>query len=213
MAGQARLFSIVFKMYRFIRKNNRLDSFVYSQKNMFFVTLCVQNRVCLFWDVIQEKMICNSFGHIVEENRKKIPEWFEYVTLDAYVIMPNHIHGIIVFSDIPIQKNIDKKSSLWCIVSRFKNFSRKEIVQLYKSYKPCRGGPVPPWSKESWTEEVPPWTEELWSKDTSNPYSFWQKSFHDHVIQNNIDYISKQKYIQNNPAKWQEDDFYHIENY
>ncbi len=83
------------------RRTIRLQDYDYSQRGMYFITICTYQRKNLFGKIQKEEMILNDFGKIAYE------EWFmtaklrPNVSLGAFVVMPNHVHGIIIIDDIP----------------------------------------------------------------------------------------------------------------
>ena len=79
------------------RRAMRLRYYDYTQPGAYFVTICVQHRKCLFGTITDGKMRLNEIGQIVVECLNHIPQHFLSVELDAYVVMPNHIHGIIAW--------------------------------------------------------------------------------------------------------------------
>ena len=81
------------------RRSIRLKGYDYTQPGAYYVTLCTKARQCLFGDVIKGEMRLNSLGHIAFTCWQAIPEHFPHVELDAFVVMPNHLHGILVISD------------------------------------------------------------------------------------------------------------------
>jgi REP element-mobilizing transposase RayT len=81
------------------RRSIRLKGYDYSQPGAYFITLVAQDRACLFGDVVDGVMQMNEFGRIVAESWQWLAAQYEYVTLDAWVVMPNHLHGIIVITD------------------------------------------------------------------------------------------------------------------
>ena len=78
------------------RRSIRLQNYDYSQAGAYFVTICVQERVCLFGDVVDGAMQVGNIGRIISVCWAEISDHFPTVDLDAFVIMPNHVHGIIV---------------------------------------------------------------------------------------------------------------------
>src|ERR1035437_1338664 len=82
------------------RRSIRLKGYDYSQEGMYFITICVQDRECLFGEIVQQIMILNDAGKIAEQCWLSIPEHFPNAILHEYVVMPNHIHGIIELSGI-----------------------------------------------------------------------------------------------------------------
>lgn len=81
------------------RRSIRLQNYDYSQSGAYFITICTQNRQCLFGNVVYGKMILNEFGNIVKNFWLEIPQHFRHVVLDEFVVMPNHVHGIIMLNE------------------------------------------------------------------------------------------------------------------
>ncbi len=81
------------------RRSTRLRGYDYAQVGMYFVTIVTQNRACLFGHVEDNIMQLNDAGRIAESCWLAIPEHFPHVMLDAYIIMPNHVHGIVVIME------------------------------------------------------------------------------------------------------------------
>jgi putative transposase len=77
------------------RRSIRLKGYDYAQEGLYFITICVQNRQCLFGKIENDEMILNEYGTIAYNEWIKLPERFSNVQLDVFQIMPNHIHGII----------------------------------------------------------------------------------------------------------------------
>lgn len=72
-----------------------LGGYDYSQMGMYFVTICLQNRLCLFGKVIHGEMVLNDAGIIAKQCWASITEHFSDAILHEFVVMPNHVHGII----------------------------------------------------------------------------------------------------------------------
>ena len=81
------------------RRSIRLRDFDYSQPGAYFVTICALDRECLFGDVVGGKVTLNELGIIVAETWQWLERQYEYVVLDEWVVMPNHLHGVIVITD------------------------------------------------------------------------------------------------------------------
>jgi REP element-mobilizing transposase RayT len=77
------------------RRSIRLKGYDYSQAGAYYVTIVVQGRICLFGEIVNEEMHINEYGEIVQKLWNEIPTHFPNVELGAFVIMPNHVHGII----------------------------------------------------------------------------------------------------------------------
>ncbi len=81
------------------RRSIRLKGYDYTQPGAYYITLCTKARQCLFGDVIKGEMRLNSLGNIAFNCWQAIPNHFPHVELDAFVMMPNHLHGILVIRD------------------------------------------------------------------------------------------------------------------
>jgi len=117
-----------------MRKPTRLKEYDYSRNGYYYITMCTYNRGELFGNIKNDRVILNKYGKIVEKTWLEIPIHFPAVALDQYIIMPNHIHGIInnPVGDghaRPINKNI-KNNNLSIIIGSFKSAVTKKINQL-----------------------------------------------------------------------------------
>jgi len=84
------------------RRSIRLQGYDYSQPGIYFITLCTQNRECLFGEILNGEIRLNEFGKIAHQCWLEIPQHFPHVQLDEFVVMPDHIHGIIVLNNIVV---------------------------------------------------------------------------------------------------------------
>ena len=82
------------------RRSIRLKDYDYSQAGAYFMTICTKNRECLFGDAIKEKMILNDAGKMIKAQWVALPKRFPHVLLDEFIVMPNHIHGIIILTQL-----------------------------------------------------------------------------------------------------------------
>lgn len=85
-------------MYTNHRQSHRLQCYDYSREGVYFVTICTRHRQCLFGKIAENSMMLNDLGKIVEKCWNAIPQHFPHMLLDAYIIMPNHIHGIVIIN-------------------------------------------------------------------------------------------------------------------
>ncbi len=83
----------------FINKTIRSKHYDYNSPGAYFVTICERDKKCIFGDVAGEKMILNEFGSIAEECLMEIPKHFENTEAPEFVVMPNHVHAIIMIYD------------------------------------------------------------------------------------------------------------------
>ena len=155
-----------------VRKNNRLADYTYSRPGAYFVTICTKERKCLLSNIvggdahIAPYARLTAIGRVVEKYTKTIPG------IDLYVIMPNHVHMILMIS-----AKTPTEGPMWA--SAPTDVSISDQIRSWKT---------------------------LISKELGE--SIWQRSFYDHVIRDEQDYIVKAQYILDNPARWQKDDYY-----
>lgn len=81
------------------RRSIRVKGYDYSSEGAYYVTMVTYQRDCLFGEIINEEMVLSEFGKIANECWREIPKHFPNVELGAYVVMPNHVHGIIIITD------------------------------------------------------------------------------------------------------------------
>jgi REP element-mobilizing transposase RayT len=81
-----------------VRKNLRLQDFDYSSQNAYFITICTQNKGCLFGEVEHDKMRLNQYGIIAEDCWKDLGNHYPGISNDIFMVMPNHVHGTIIVS-------------------------------------------------------------------------------------------------------------------
>ena len=118
------------------RRSIRLPGYDYSQDGVYFVTICTQNRLCLFGDVVNVKMALNRAGRVVAESWQWLGEQYEHVELDEWVIMPNHLHGIIAISERRGGSRTaptGQRKPLGRLIGAFKTVSTKHINKSRKS--------------------------------------------------------------------------------
>src|SRR3989344_7210879 len=77
----------------------RLAGWDYTTDGYYFITICTKNRQCAFGSVVEGVMINNQYGQIIQRYWQEIPMHFPCVTLDQFVVMPNHFHGIVIISN------------------------------------------------------------------------------------------------------------------
>jgi hypothetical protein len=81
------------------RRSIRLRGYDYSQAGAYFITICTQDRACLFGEIVDGEMRPNAAGRMVKQCWQEIPAHFSHVELDEFVVMPNHVHGILIITN------------------------------------------------------------------------------------------------------------------
>ncbi|RYD79798.1 MAG: hypothetical protein EOP53_09060 [Sphingobacteriales bacterium] len=163
------------------RKSNRLQGYDYSKSGLYFVTSCVYEKVNDFGEIINSKMLLNQYGEIAQQQWFWLAQQYPYIKLHAFIVMPNHIHGIIEIKrslavrtgrDLSVPGAAPKIKPLSQIIGAYKTTTSKLIRQA------------------GLTEFA------------------WHRSFHDHIIQDEEAFIKISDYIETNPALWEKDKFY-----
>lgn len=114
------------------RRSIRLKDYDYSQAGAYFVTVCTRNRKCILGDIQNSNVVLNEIGQIVERTWIQLPSYFKTIDIDKFVVMPNHIHGIIMLTSHcrggvtpPL-----RRPTLGQIVAYFKYQATKSINRL-----------------------------------------------------------------------------------
>ena len=193
------------------RRSIRLKGYDYSQAGLYFITICCDNRICLFGNVVNGEMELNDAGKIADACWMGIPNHFPNVVLHEHIIMPNHIHGIVElvgakhFSpdmpDMPDMSDTPNASNTpneyFPDSNRAKGFSplrspSKTIGSVVRGFKIG----VTKWFRNTMADDFPPQLQ------------VWQRNYHEHIIRNEQSYQTISNYIINNPIKWADDKFY-----
>ena len=169
----------------------RLKDYNYSQSGEYFVTICTQDHICLFGAIYREEMCLSPIGEIAKRCWEDIPNHFPNVDLDKYVIMPNHIHGIIIIKEndhgMDVQQENDSDHGRDVQLNVPTRLSPKKgtlsiIIRTYKAAvtTECR-------------------------RIGHNEFR-WQSRFYEHIIRDDWELEKIRNYIVNNPLQWQFDE-------
>lgn len=162
------------------RRSIRLHGYDYSQTGAYFVTICTQNRECLFGEIVDGDMRLNETGRIVADSWEWLAEQYDHVSLDEYVVMPNHAHGIIVITDDC------RGGSRTALTRTAPTGKRKPIGRLIGAFKTIS-------TKRVNESRQTPGTQ------------LWQRNYWEHIVRNEPELNRIQEYIHNNPAQWELD--------
>lgn len=171
-------------MSGFNRTSPRLLDYDYAQPGAYFVTACTKNRKCVLGRVTGETVTLSVEGEIVKSVWQALPNHYPHLKLDEFIIMPNHIHGI-----------------LWLLETRQPHVGaglRPAPTQQAK----CHGLPEIMRALKSFSSRR---VNEI---NHTKGQSLWQRSFYEHILRDDEDLYNHRKYIQENPLKWTLDDYY-----
>ncbi len=174
---------------QFNRQSIRLSGYNYESSGYYFVTICTTKHKSLFGDIVNGKMILNQEGEIVSINWLKTLKIRKNVKLEEWVIMPNHIHGILIINNHNNILNDNDK----CF------YKYSNVKKMFKSPSNTIGSIIRGF-KSSVTKEV----RQLYDRPQMK---IWQRNYHDHIIRNENEYYKISSYIRNNPQNWKHDCF------
>lgn len=202
----------------------RLQNWDYGSNGAYFITICTKNRVCFFGEGLHEKIQLNEIGFIAEKIWFEIPKHFSNVELDRFVVMPNHIHGIIIInktkSDFHSGIHVEARliASLRESNASNANASNESNVNASNSFHTKTtiksnnnggfAGEMNPMFHEN-ISRIIRWYKGRCSfeiRKITTDFG-WQTRFYDHIIRNDWSYKNIQKYIENNPNNWVKDRF------
>ena len=172
------------------RRSIRLKGYDYTRAGVYFVTIVTQNRACLFGHIVAGEVRLNAFGQVVAETWQWLATQYDYVELDEWVVMPNHLHGIIIITEtgdggggsrtaptvigttVPTVVAPDaptvKRKPLGRLIGAFKTVSTKRINE----YRGTPGVVV------------------------------WQRNYYEHIIRDERSLNRVREYIAANPLRW-----------
>ena len=160
------------------RRSIRLRDYDYAQGGAYFVTICTTQRLCLFGDVINGEVALSTIGQVAEGHWEDVPNHALGVTLDVWVLMPNHLHGVVVLPDVKdgcfsadARPYGAKPSSLGVVIGGFKGAVSREVS----------------------------------ARNLTLVRPLWQRNYHERIIRNDGKLDAIRTYIHDNPARWLND--------
>jgi len=210
------------------RHSIRLRGYDYSQKGLYSITICTHERQMLFGNIIDGEMHLNELGNIAENEWFETPKHRPYVVLHGFVVMPNHIHGII---------EITKCRGVACNAHMGNDNAHDGIRKqgVARNEGVARNAPTGGTHADNIMSDISPKPATLSTiirayksavsksihtcrgvarnaptdaTQTYNPHIVWQRNYHERIIRNDENYRRISEYIQSNPLKWKEDCFY-----
>lgn len=208
------------------RKSIRLKGYDYSQAGAYFITHCVQDRRCVFGEIKNGEMILNTYGQIANDQWYELPKRFTNIELDGFIVMPNHVHGIIVITEPPVGATLAVVPNNNTVAQNNNTVTQNNIV-IADNNIVNNNGAIP---NNNWaTARVAP-TATATVGNIVGAYKslvvhhcleyikinepetilgkLWQRNYYEHIIRNQQSYQRISQYIINNPKNWDGDKFY-----
>jgi REP element-mobilizing transposase RayT len=163
------------------RRSIRLKHYDYSQPGSYFITICTHAKTLLFGEIVDGEMQLNELGKIVEQCLSEIPVHFPDVILDKQVIMPNHVHMIIVLWT-PCKGTACRAPT----IERFGKPTKSSIPTIIRSLKSAA-------------------TKRINQIQNTPGQSVWQRNYYEHIIRDEMELNHIRRYVINNPPQWEYD--------
>ena len=181
------------------RRSIRLKGYDYSQAGLYFITICTQNRLCVFGEIKNGEMVLNDAGMMIKTVWHEIPVYYHGFNIHEFIVMPNHVHGIIQI--ISNSKSVGAGPCA-CPINEWKQIigqpqgvaptmSLSDIVHRFKTLTTKR-----------YTDGV---KNNNWPRFDKR---LWQRNYYEHIIRNEKTYYQISEYIETNPLKWKNDKYY-----
>jgi REP element-mobilizing transposase RayT len=174
-------------MKTYNRRAIRLQGYDYTQSGAYFVTICTHDRARLFGEVVDGAMALSRAGEIAQARWFALPHHHPNIELDAFVVMPNHIHGIVI--NVGTGRALSTESALSIGVDNAGVVPTVSLGTVIGSYK---SGVTRRIREDRQQPELP----------------IWQSRYYDHIIRNEQDLNRIRQYIDANPASWEADSLY-----
>ncbi|MGZ6317531.1 MAG: transposase [Anaerolineales bacterium] len=172
------------------RRSIRLQGHDYSQSGAYFVTIVTAGRQCLFGQIVNDEMQLNVLGQVAQDQWEKLLKRFPHVELGAFVIMPNHIHGIVIIhgrrGTAGCAQDLDDESLRRAPTEQFGKPVPGSIPTIIRSYKSAVANRIN-------------------LMRGRRGYPVWQRNYYEHIIRNEKDWDRIHRYIGSNPGMWAED--------
>ncbi len=168
------------------RRSIRLPGYDYSRSGAYFLTICTRNRECVLGDIVDGRMVLNEDGNIVQNEWMKSGDIRNEIQLDEWVVMPNHVHAIVVI------RGGDRRRC--CTGDR-------PVAPATSGPRPKSIGSLVAGFKSAATKRINEWRNTPGMK-------LWQRNYYEHIIRNETELQTIREYIINNPKNWIVDDNY-----
>ncbi|MBI5570546.1 MAG: transposase [Desulfomonile tiedjei] len=176
------------------RRTIRLKGYDYSRPGAYFVTICTVHKQSIFGRVASGDMMLNALGHMVRKTWKQIPVHCSGTSLDEFVVMPNHLHGIIILEGAHVLSGAD-------------SLTRAASLQEDGQAR----GPAPTATLPGVIHHFKSFTTRLYVEHDAPPIwgisgrRLWHRNYFEHIIRNGASLNRIREYIASNPSRWELD--------
>jgi putative transposase len=185
------------------RRSIRLRGYDYAQPGAYFITLCAQHHARLFGEISDGVMRLNRFGVIVREEWEKTSIIREEILLDEFVVMPDHMHGIVVIRDVGVYGVVGADRVVGADGSPPLLFVREDRLVLTDSRPPLYRMPRTVGSLVAGFKSASTKRINIIRGTPGDPV--WQRNYYEHIVRDEKDMVRIRKYIHNNPSAWNMD--------
>ena len=173
------------------RRSLRLSDYEYGTTGAYFVTVCTKDRIPLFGEIDHSEMRLNEFGNIVTACWFDLSHHFPNIQLDTFIVMPNHVHGLIEitdeFSETPVGAQHAAPVPGAKLRTSTPNVQRGSLAAIVRCFKAASARRI------NLSAGMPGTT-------------IWQRNYYEHVIRGELELQRVREYIVNNPVRWDEDE-------
>lgn len=215
------------------RRSIRLPSYDYTANGVYFITICTHKREHSLGEIINDEMKLSVIGKIVSEKWFDIPNHHNYVKLGEFIIMLNHIHGIIwIVGASPQKNNVGAFPGM--TAEKFPEMSAKKFPGMTdklsskiidEKERVCQGKPRrkprrKPRQPQRMREFGKPQSGSLsmiinqfkgsvkrWCNKNDHKWFRWQRNYYEHIIRDEEDLFNTSEYIKKNPINWRNDEY------
>jgi REP element-mobilizing transposase RayT len=196
------------------RRSPRLPGYDYARPGGYFITICTFGREPLLGQVVDDDILLNAFGEVVETCWNHLPDHYPHIQLDAFVVMPNHIHGIVFLVDNDVGQSDQEPNASTDVGAGLR--PARPIPTKSEAALPSPSSIKHP-SKPTSSRHPLPETVRAFKSFSSRRINesrgspgapVWQRSFYEHIIRDEDELYRIRKYIVNNPIRWATDQYY-----
>jgi REP element-mobilizing transposase RayT len=191
------------------RRSIRLQGYDYSRQGAYFVTICAQERQCLFGETKNGEMRLNEIGDMVQYVWKELPVKYSGIDIDEFIVMPNHVHGIIL---LPAPVGAGPRACPVCDSKAGNGLSDKQPEKNRPYKQGNHGGIAPTLSLSDVVHRFKSFTTATYRTCVMKlnwspfPGTLWQRNYYERIIRNEDELNRIRQYILNNPQQWDYDE-------